>query len=187
MTDTKKVNKHYSALINFLSNNRYNINQDKKYNLISYSNIFKGKFYIDANNSKEFINLYCDAICNNVDNLSILEIQPDYNFIIVDIDLKKPIEECNSGERLYDQNLIMLIIKKYISVIEIYLEIDKENFSIAIFEKEKATDLHDIYKDGYGRQKEADTRGPRQRHGYNQKRGRHQEAEGDGHPRGGEP
>ena len=149
MTDTKKVNKHYSALINFLNNNRYNINQDKKYNLISYSNIFKGKFYIDTNNSKEFINLYCDAICNNVDNLSILEIQPEYNFIIVDIDLKKPIEECNSGERLYDQNLIMLIIKKYISVIEIYLEIDKENFSIAIFEKEKATDLHDIYKDGF--------------------------------------
>jgi hypothetical protein len=45
---------------------------------------------------------------------------------------------------------LMNLANKYnIYVIETYLEIDKDNFIIAIFEKEKATDLHDIYKDGF--------------------------------------
>ena len=94
---------------------------------------------------KEFIKMYNKAIAYGIDNLNILEIQPEYAPIIIDIDLKSD----NNDERLYDDILIMDVIEKYKLVMEEYLKIDTNKINILVFEKNKKSDLGDIYKDDF--------------------------------------
>jgi hypothetical protein len=145
MTDKKKIKEYKNLVINWLSNNKC----DSNHTHASYGPLLTGKFKLEKENLTEFMRLYNQAIINDVKDLTILEVQPEYGPIIIDIDLKKPSDECLPNGRLYDTNLIMIIIKKYLSVIEKYIKIDKDNFNIATFEKDRATDLNDIYKDGF--------------------------------------
>jgi putative DNA primase/helicase len=121
-----------------------NYKSTDKYTHLSYG-AFTGKFNIPFDKSKEFIKLYIKAIANGIDNLNILEIQPQYAPIIIDIDLKSE----NDIERLYDDILIMDVIEKYKLVMEEYLKIDTNKINILVFEKNKKSDLGDIYKDGF--------------------------------------
>ena len=60
----------------------------KKYTHLSYG-LFSGKFSINKQDHKEFIKLYIDAINDGINDFSILEKQPEYSRIIVDVDLIK--------------------------------------------------------------------------------------------------
>ena len=147
MTTNKKIDKYRKALYSFLTNYKLNGNSTEKHTHTTYGSFF-GKYLIPKDYSKEFIKLYCDAINNNVDDLSILEVQPEYGPLIIDIDLKVPID-CSelSGERLYENDLIMIIIDKYMIAINKYLEIkDTNKFKIVVFEKNNKIEFNDIYK-----------------------------------------
>lgn len=152
MAANKKIEKYRKLLYSFLNNHKYDMdNSTEKHTHTSYGS-FYGKFTIPKDNSKEFIKLYSDAINHNVDDLSILEVQPEYGPIIVDIDLKNPIdcETYSSNGRLYDNDLIMTVIEKYKHAITTYLEIkDTKKFIIGVFEKPQKTELNDVYKDGF--------------------------------------
>jgi P4 family phage/plasmid primase-like protien len=147
--EKKTQDQYKKKVIDFMNKRRYKDDMNEKHTHSSWGNIIQGKFYIDNNDMKEFINLYCDAIDNNVNDFSILETQDEYSPIIVDIDLKYPSENHNPKKRIYDSNLIFNIFNKYITVIEKYLEIDYSKIMICIFEKNNATKLDDTYKDGF--------------------------------------
>jgi len=154
MVDIKsnKNNEYRNKLINFMNDHRYNPEMEKKPTHQSWGNVIIGKFYIDSKNIKEFMDLYTLAIKNNVDNLSILEIQKEYSPIIVDIDLKKPSNDHDINKRLYDDNLIKNIITKYIKSIKIYLDLKDTNeneLRVCVFEKNTMTHMGDILKDGF--------------------------------------
>jgi len=152
MTNNKKVDKYRKLLFSFLDNYKYMDNSNEKHTHTSYGAIY-GKYTIPKEYSKDFIKIYSEAIKNNVNDLSILEVQPEYGPIIIDIDLKNPIDDCesiNQNGRLYDNDLIISVIEKYKKAITTYLEIkDKNTFKIAVFEKKHKTELNDIYKDGF--------------------------------------
>ena len=152
MATNKKIDKSRKALFTFLDSYKYNMNNSVKPTHRSYGSYF-GTFDIPKDKSKEFIKIYNEAISNDVTNLSILEVQPEYGPIIVDIDLKMPIDECELvNDRLYDNDLIMNIIDKFKQAITTYLEIvDKNKFKIAVFEKNQKTEVtsNNIYKDGF--------------------------------------
>lgn len=148
-SDNKILDKHRNLVINYLNNYRNNNNSESKILIRSWGSILQGTFYIDKEKYKEFINLYSEAIIAGVNNFSLLEIQKEYSSILIDIDLKTPPNN-NLDNRLYDNNLILNIIKKYIFIINKYFNIlNKDKCQIFIFEKEKVTDGGDIYKDGF--------------------------------------
>ena len=149
--DLKKI----KFLLELLNNNRYDINKHKRVTHITYGNIIQGKFALEKENLEEFMIKYCAAINDGIEYLTIMETQLEYGPIIIDIDLKRPSQNNseisleNNSERLYDNNLILLLIKKYIEVIESYVIINKNEFRIGVFEKSRATDDGDICKDGF--------------------------------------
>jgi P4 family phage/plasmid primase-like protien len=143
-----KKDRYYNELITYLNENKYVENSTEKYTHLSYGKL-TGKYYISKDNIKDFMKLYINAVNHDIEDLSILEIQPDYGPIIVDIDLKYPIEE-NNNERLYDDELIMNIVEKFKNSIIKYLEItDINNFLIFVFEKKQKSETDDYYKDGF--------------------------------------
>ena len=149
INDSKqKIDKHRKIVIDFLNSNRYINNNELKPTHQSWGSILQGNFYIEKQKIKEFMKLYSDAIIEGVDNFSILEVQKEYSSIIIDIDLKVPLNDYNYNDRLYDNELILNIIKKYLLVINKYFKISKE-CQIFLFEKQKMTDIGEIYKDGF--------------------------------------
>lgn len=159
MMDTKKKSNIKNELIEFLNNHRFKPDIDEKHTHSSWGTVIQGKFYIDSNEIKNFTKLYIKAIESNITDLSILEIQKEYSMIIVDIDLKVPIDDIsnityyNTNNRLYDDTMIMYIIEKYISVLNKYFILDESTLhelsSICVFEKEEMQQQNDIYKDGF--------------------------------------
>lgn len=150
MNETRINLTYKNTLFSFMKARKHNQNSSAdEITHRAYGTVLQGNFSINKTDMKEFLNLYSLAIENNISDLTILEVQPEYSPIIIDIDLKCPADECNNNSRLYDENLIVTIIKKYILVIETYLKINKDKFYISVFEKERATDLNDIYKDGF--------------------------------------
>ena len=144
----KKMDECKQKVINFLCNHRYNDDMEDKPTHQSWGNVIKGRFYINSEDGKEFMAMYNDAIENNVTDFSILEMQKEYSPIIVDIDLKIPTDDYQN-KRLYDNNLINNIIKKFLNAFDKYIEFDKTNFKICVFEKKSVTKLDDICKDGF--------------------------------------
>lgn len=149
MTDknkNKSLELYKNDVITFLNNHRYNENKHDKPTHQSWGNIIQGKFYI-LDDIKEFMEIYCNAINNNIYDFSILEIQKEYSPIIIDIDLKLPIENYTPKTRLYDNELILNIINKFITIMDIYLNYNKNDINICVFEK-NIVELDDICKDG---------------------------------------
>ena len=143
------TNKYKEQIINFLNTHRYVKNSTFKPTHQSWGNFLQGVFYIDDEEIKIFMKLYTNAIENKVLDLSILELQKEYSPIIVDIDLKIPIENYLDNSRLYDESLIFNIIKKYKHVISLYLDYNKDDFSVCLFEKTKPSEIDDLVKDGF--------------------------------------
>ena len=92
--------------------------------------------------------LYVDAIEQEVNDFSILEVQKEYSAILVDIDLEVPKED-HKGGRLYDNELVLNIINKYITAINTYLDISKSNIQIIFLEKNQLSEKEFNYRDGF--------------------------------------
>jgi len=80
--------------------------------------LFCGVFVLDKIQRKELMSLYIKAINSGIKDFSILERQKEFAPIIVDIDLEMPTEDYKINTRLYNNKLILNIIKKYINAIK---------------------------------------------------------------------
>ena len=150
MTETlslKKTAQLKDAVYDILSKNRITEESKTKESHRSYG-LFQGKFALDKSQRKLFNAAYIKAISKGVNDLSILEVQKEYAPIIVDIDLEMPSENYKSG-RLYDNEMILNIIGKYVESINTYLDVSKDNFKICLLEKEKPTLKDGNCKDGF--------------------------------------
>lgn len=147
--ELKKIEQYKKDVINFLNNRRYKDELADKPTHGAWGNVFQGRFYIEEKDNKEFIEIYSRAIENNVTDLSITEVQKEYSPIIVDIDLKYPIENYNKDKRIYDTNLVLNIIKKYNNIIQKYFDVKDDDLICSLFEKKNATKMDDICKDGF--------------------------------------
>ena len=146
----EKINTIKKSLLNFLNKHRFNNESDNELTHRSYGCFIQGNFSINKDDINTFMDLYIDAINNNIEDLSILEIQKEYSPILIDIDLNIYTEKENYNERLYDEKMINDIIKMYNTAIKKYLVIPEEN-SIWLFEKKKGRYNNDDnkFKDGY--------------------------------------
>ena len=152
MTDSKKLAKYKERVYDLLEKHRYTEDSQKKPTHLSYG-LFQGKFVLDELHRKELLNLYAKAIKAGVSDFSILETQKEYSPIIVDIDLEALEENYSSGERLYDEDMIINIISKYNESINHYLNVSngtlKDNIKCFVFEKKNPTNKDDTLKDGF--------------------------------------
>ena len=146
--DSKKLAKLKERVYDLLDKNRFNENTKVEPTHQSYG-LFRGVFVLDKLNRKEFMELYTKAIIGGVKDLSILERQKDFAPIIIDVDLELPSEEYKIGSRLYNNNMIIDITKKYIEAINTYLDVPDGQFRICLFEKPKPQEKEGIFKDGF--------------------------------------
>lgn len=117
---------------------------DSPFNLISMSDDYRGKFYLDAKNHKKFYKLYTEAI-NNGAALSLAEKQNNNGPLIVDVDLNQANEN-----RLYNLEMVLLIINTFRTVLKNYINIESdEQLNVALFEKDKPCNKNGIFKDGF--------------------------------------
>lgn len=141
-----KVEKRRQAVIDYLNKYRYDEDNGEPATHQSYGTLIQGRFSLPKNVAKDFMHIYCEALNCGIYDFSILEIQKEYSPIIVDIDLKAS----NNNQRLYNNDLILDIIKKYVNVINTYLDIPKDYyFKISLFEKDEPTKNGEIIKDGF--------------------------------------
>ena len=103
-----------------------------------------GSYYIQAENTDEFLNIYASAIKNN-EVLHITEKHKLISPILLDFDFRFNINE--TLERLYNYDNILEILNIYTTHLDSY--VDSTNYNIYILEKENPTILKDnIGKDG---------------------------------------
>lgn len=143
----RKKLKARKRLLEFLDKNRYNEEDHPAPTHRSYG-LFNGNFFLDKEKRRDFMRLYIEAIENNVNDLSILEVQKEYSTILVDIDLEIPKEDYKGG-RLYDNDLVLNIINKYITSINTYLDISKSDVKVLFLEKENLVEKEFNYRDGF--------------------------------------
>lgn len=146
--DSKKLAKMKERVYDLLDKNRFNEETKAEPTHQSYG-LFRGVFTLDKNQRKEFMELYIKAINAGVKDFSILERQKDYAPIIVDIDIEVPSENYKNT-RLYNNKLVLNIIKKYVKSINTYINISpNDQFRICLFEKPRPQEKEGIFKDGF--------------------------------------
>ena len=147
--NNKKLAKLKERVYNLLENCRHNDESKMEPTHQSYG-IFRGVFALDKSKKKEFMELYTKAINAGVTDFSILERQKEFAPIIIDIDLELPSDNYQEGTRLYDNNLVINIIRKYVESINTYLKIKKKNeLKSWVFEKAKPQNKDETVKDGF--------------------------------------
>lgn len=144
----KKLFKLKERVYDLLDKNRFNDDTKVEPTHQSYG-LFRGVFVLDKLQRKEFMELYKKAIVHGVKDFSILERQKDYAPIIVDIDIEIPSEDYKLGSRLYNNKMVINIIKKYIEAINTYINIPDNQFRICLFEKPNPQEKDGIFKDGF--------------------------------------
>ena len=93
--------------------------------------------------------LYKNAIESNDYNLTLCETQREYSKLVVDIDLKS-VHIADTKTRLYTNELVEIIAKKYMKSIKHHLHItDNEKLNCLLFEKPKPNIVKNIKKDGF--------------------------------------
>jgi len=143
-----EINKYKSAVFDFLQQFRQ-INEEQTVNLRHISGC---NYCIDNENDyKKFLNLYIDAIKNGVNDMSFIEQQNRDTPIIIDIDLEILKYESNKkyfGKRLYNDELIKNLCKKYVEVFNNIFE-DIKNVEFIIFEKDNYIENNEKITDGF--------------------------------------
>ena len=135
-------------LFSFLDKRRVAISSEVKHNVISMGESYKGAFYIDSNDLEQFYELYIEA-ANNKIKLSIGEKPKEYGPILIDIDLKLNKDQYTEGTRLYNNEMIFLIIETYREAFKKYLSLESEYYDASLFEKQKPTIKENEIKDGF--------------------------------------
>jgi len=149
-TSARTLKKYSESVTNFLDKHR--IDQGDSYTHLSYGS-YQGRMKLDTKEKlKEFYKVYCEAIENGVENLSILEKQQEYAPIIVDIDIEVPIEtekEDEEPERYYTESMVKKIIIYYFEAIYEYLNPSEGDMIASLFEKKAPTKKDTKYKEGF--------------------------------------
>jgi phage/plasmid-associated DNA primase len=140
-------------IITFLDNHRHTEDTEDKPTHLAFGK-FRGRFYLNNEQNNKFIKLYTTYLSenNNKSELTILEKQDEYSKILIDIDIKKNIDDIEDiEERLYNQKQIKKLIKLYIKSIRKYCKLDKndEKLNSYVFEKQKPTIKQNEIKDGF--------------------------------------
>jgi len=146
--DNKKISKLKERVYDLLDKNRCNEDNKDSATHSSYG-LFRGTFTLDNIQRKELMEIYTKAINAGVTDLSILERQKEFAPIIVDIDLEVPVDNYENDTRLYDDDMIQNISKKYLESIRTYIDVPEHKFKFFLFEKNKPTIRDDIVKDGF--------------------------------------
>lgn len=134
----------------FMNTKRYTENSTVPHTHRSWGCNLQGRFLINnPDDLDEFYKLYVNAVKHGSQLFSIQEVQKEYSSIVVDIDLKVPIEDHDSTERLYTDETILNVIDQYYKVFDKYLQYKKSEVFAYVFTKEKATETDDYYKDGF--------------------------------------
>ena len=128
--------------------NNFRVSGDDKFNFISMGENFKGKFYIKDDKIENFYKIYTEAAEKKY-KLSIAEKPKDYGPILIDIDLKIDKNKYVDGTRLYNDEMIKLVIDTYRQALNNYLDLSEEEISVSLFEKSKPTKIKDYIKDGF--------------------------------------
>ena len=150
MTDKinpKKLLKYKEKVYDFLNKYRCTDENKDKATHLSYG-LFSGKFILDKDQRKEFMTNYMTAIENGVNDFAILETQKEYAPLIIDIDLEIPSEDYKGG-RLYDNDMVLNISKKYIKSLNNFLDVSDIDYRICLLEKKNPTEKEGVYKDGF--------------------------------------
>ena len=144
---SQKKNENFKDKIEtFLNAYRVPVNDDTPFNLISMANDFKGKFYLDEKTHKKFIKLYSEAVVNGY-IFSIGEKPKDYGPLLIDLDIEI-LKKDYTGERLYNNEMVFLIIDAYREATTQYLNLSNEELAASVFEKPEPTIKTDKIKDG---------------------------------------
>jgi len=145
--NNKKILKHKQKVHEYLL--KYKCNEDNKDKATHRAwGIFNGNFLLEKDQQKEFIKLYAEAIEYGVNDFTILETPKEYAPLVVDIDLELPSESYTEG-RLYDESMVLNIIKKYIKSLNTFLDVDDIDYRICYLEKKAPTEKNGVYKDGF--------------------------------------
>jgi P4 family phage/plasmid primase-like protien len=143
MTELFKKNKDYTKdFYNFLGEHK--VQRGEQYSHISLGNP-KGCYLIEAKDKDKFFDIYKKTLLQGTE-LFIAEVHRSQGPIIVDLDIKFPKEKEITG-RVYD-NFLLTFIKLFNDIILKYLVTDETDFLTFVFEKNKATERQDCYKDG---------------------------------------
>lgn len=140
-----KIDKYNISIQNFLNKCRVGAGSTIKASHISMGS-FQGKFNMDEEKYTEFMKLYSEAVSYGL-SYSIAEKPKDYGPILIDIDLEK-LKEDNNDERLYNDDMILQIIKLYREGIKKYLDVGDDELEVSIFEKSEPTEKPTTLKDG---------------------------------------
>ena len=141
-----KIKKLKDKVENFLKERK--VGGNGKYTHISMGDYFKGKYFIEKEDNREFLELYGEAVQYGV-YFHIAEKQKDYAPIIIDIDLKQVTDKYEDGERLYDESLILNVINTFRQVMDKYLDLSSSEKLVALFEKPMPTITSTTVKDGF--------------------------------------
>jgi P4 family phage/plasmid primase-like protien len=146
--DIKKLNKLKEGVQRFLDEHRFTDDSKEQPTHLSFG-LFQGKFVLDKQQRKEFMNRYIKAVDGGVTDMSILERPKEYGPVIIDIDLEVPSEDYEGDTRLYNNEMISGIIKLYVDAINKYLDVNKKNVKVCLFEKPSAQEKDSTYRDGF--------------------------------------
>jgi P4 family phage/plasmid primase-like protien len=143
-----KIKKLKDNVYKFLEKYKVNGGPEIKYTHVSMGDSFLGKFNLDKKARKEFNKLYIEAVEYGA-IFSIAEKPKDYGPLLIDIDLELPIDNYDKNTRLYNDNIIIEIIDTYKKAITKYLDLNNQDFEVALIEKEAPTKKATIVKDGF--------------------------------------
>jgi P4 family phage/plasmid primase-like protien len=107
---------------------------------------FPGKFNIDTQKKRDKLSKYLAIAYEKGFNFSIAEKLQKYAPIMVDIDLRLPIDA--TVDRLYDNTMINTIVAKYRNSINKYLKVSANQLNCFIFEKENKGEKNGELSDG---------------------------------------
>lgn len=133
---------YLTKLENFLEN--YRCDNDDNPTHLSYGK-FSGKFILNKEQRKQFMNLYYKAIKHG-NTLSIIEKPLEYGPLVIDIDIKMM---SDNSDRLYNNDMINKLIELYTNELKNYVNNDIHEYNYFIFEKDKPTIKDNIIKDGF--------------------------------------
>ena len=145
-----KIKKLKDNVYKFLEKYKVNGGPDIKYTHVSMGDSFLGKFNLDKKARKEFNKLYTDAIEYGA-IFSIAEKPKDYGPLLIDIDLEVSVDKYTElkNTRLYNINMIIEVIDAYKNAIIKYLDLNEDDFQVALIEKESPTKKPSLIKDGF--------------------------------------
>lgn len=109
----------------------------------------KGSYHIVGEKYGTFMDLYCKAIDSGTE-LYLTEVHLEFSSILIDIDIKYSLRSKNNDHR-YTHSIIEKIIKIYNKYIELFFDIEPDDYKAYLLEKDTPTlilsdDENEVYK-----------------------------------------